>query len=125
MKLVKSKTIPYTAVDNRKAYFCEVREYFILDNYINSSLPLVGWFKMCSKCSKITGEFDLFEYSKNIFINIPLCYCCFDKLSNTELYNLFHRETKNISFDTKSLNIFYELSNSNSLEFSSSSSDSL
>ena len=114
MSLIKSKTIPYTAENSRKVYFCKVREHFILDNYIHSSLPLVGWFKMCSMCYLITGEYDLFEYSNNIFICIPLCYYCFDKLTSAELFSLFNKETKNISFDTRTLDIFYHHFNCNS-----------
>lgn len=129
MSIFNSETIPYTAVNNNKVYFCKIRKYFILDNYVHSSLPLVGWFKMCSNCSTITGDYELFEYSSNIFICIPICYHCFEKLTDNILNKIYYRETDDILFDMKSLEIFYKFYNFySSLEYSSpslSSSESL
>ena len=128
MSIIHSETVPYTAVNDNKVYFCKIRDYFILDNYVHSSLPLVGWFKMCSNCSTFTGDYELFEYSSNIFICIPICYHCFEKLTDKKLDKLYYRETDGIVFDTKSLEIFYKFSNfDSSLEYSppSSSSESL
>ena len=126
MSITKSETIPYTAVNNRVVYFCTVREHFILDNYVHASLPLGGWFKMCSSCFSITGEFELFEYSDNIFICIPICYHCFNKLTDFEWDKMCYKETEKILFDSYSLKIFHQISTfDSSLEFSSpSSSDS-
>lgn len=68
--------IPYVATNTKLAYWCPVRESYILDNYEDMpTLPLVGWIKSCNVCLLVSKNHVKYTY-KGCPVDIPLCKRC-------------------------------------------------
>ena len=75
-KVFKNDThIPYLSNGDGKLYYSKLHKKYILDYYINKSLPLNGWFKECIFCYTITGRYIDYIYKKKLLM-IPICKNC-------------------------------------------------
>ena len=76
-KLYNDSDIPYNAVNSGNIYFSNLLDCYIIDYYINDSLPLNGWFKECIICYMITGNSNYIKYKLDKKkISIPICKNC-------------------------------------------------
>ena len=92
---------PYTATGNKTAHFCKLRRKYIIDNYTADNLPLVGWFKYCSCCERITSSNMNFLHHNSIVL-IPLCrQCKFNLKCKKNLKTHCENEITGIRFQLK------------------------
>ena len=67
--------IPYHATNSNIAFWCSFSHQYIIDNYEEDTLPLIGWIKQCNICRLVSGHHVDYEY-KGAPVHIPLCRQC-------------------------------------------------
>ena len=93
--------IPYHASGENIAYYSTSRQHYIIDNYISDNLPLSGWFKNCSNCGYVTGEYVEVKYRQRR-VSIPICRFCEEKKrEENNLYDFCSRVLYPIEFQRR------------------------
>lgn len=80
--------IPKKAKETFQLYYDDDREIYIIDYYVNKSLPLNGWLKPCVNCYTITSKYFMFNYNDRK-IEISLCNQC--DIKKKKIYKRIYR----------------------------------